>query len=153
MKRILLGLTGVVVALSLPILPRALAQLSQSNLSNFQGRGVAQGSAFTQGRNANASLTLDRDNFGLELSERTGTGARVQYRGSIIRRQAAGSANSNSFTLDGRIRTFNSSNNLRVLNNTTGTCRIEVFDARVISSSCNAVAADSSTRFLGLEQF
>jgi hypothetical protein len=151
--QVLLGLTGLIAAMSLPLLPRAMAQLNQTSLSTFQGRGVAQGAAFTQGRNANVSLTIDRDNFGLELAEPPGTRARVQYRGSIIRRQSGGSTNPNSFTLDGRVRTFSSSDNLRVLNNTTGTCRVEVFDARVNSISCNSVAQDGPVRFLGLEQF
>ncbi|PSB18579.1 hypothetical protein C7B65_14890 [Phormidesmis priestleyi ULC007] len=121
----------------------------------FQGRGVAQGSAFTRGRTATTVLTIDRDNFGFELTEPGGRTdaprARVQYRGAVIRR-TNGSV-PNSFTLDGRVRSYTSSANLRVLNNTTGTCRIEVFDARVISSSCRAATAESSTQFLGLEQF
>lgn len=176
--RSLTGVTALVatlslsatLAVSLALLPRAAAQMSEQEpsqasgpstlrlaqrntaQSSFQGRGVAQGSAFTRGRNATVSLTIDGSNFGIELAEPPGTRARVQYRGSIIR-QNNGPANSNSFTLDGRVRSFNSSANLRVLNNTTGTCRVEVFDARVISSTCNAVADDSSTRFLGLEQF
>jgi hypothetical protein len=39
------------------------------------------------------------------------------------------------------------------LTNTAGTCRIEVFGARVVYSNCKIATNDSSTRFLGLEQF
>lgn len=42
---------------------------------------------------------------------------------------------------------------LRIITNTTGSCRIEVFDARVIYANCNTVVDNSSIRFLGLEQF
>jgi heat shock protein HslJ len=126
--------------------------------NNFQGRGVAQGSAFTQGRNANVSLTLNRDNFSLELSEPTVSGrgqtnaARVEYRG-VVRRQENQRGNSGSFTLSTRVRSFVSSANLRAIPNTTGTCRIEVFDSRVVSTNCRTAIDDSATQFLGLEQF
>ncbi len=153
--RYLVGIAGLATAASglvslstSLLLPRVMAQSQPS----FQGRGVANGAAFTRGRNANVALTVESGNFGLELSEPPGTRARVQYRGSVVR-QVNDSANPNSFTLDGRVRSFTSSSNLRVLNNTTGTCRIEVFDSRVVSSTCNSIASDSSTRFLGLEQF
>lgn len=119
--------------------------------TNFEGRGVAQGAAFTRGRTANVFLTVDSDNFVLELVEPRGR-ARVQYRGAVIRRQADRS-NPNGFTLDGRVRTATSSDNSRVLSNTTGTCRVKVFDSRVIASNCNIATSDHSTRFLGLEQF
>jgi hypothetical protein len=165
--RFLIGCTALIAAMSISLLPRVTAQSSEQDIQigqapgqgrppsqrSFQGRGVAQGSAFTKGRNANVSLTIDRDNFGLELAEPPGTRARVQYRGAIVRQPGSGSSNSSTFTLDGRVRSFNSSANLRVVSNTTGTCRIEVFDARVISSSCRTAAPDSSTQFLGLEQF
>lgn len=163
-----IGFIGLAIASSLAAMPRATAQMSQSDRGlnqadstpllaqsspmNMQGRGVAQGSAFTRGRTANAVLTIDGNNFGLELAEPPGTRARVQYRGSIIRRNR-GAGDSNSFTLDGRVQSFNSTENLRLRGVTTGTCRIEVFDARVISSTCNTVATNSNTRFLGLEQF
>jgi hypothetical protein len=51
------------------------------------------------------------------------------------------------------VRSFDSSANLRIITNTTGTCRIEVFNSRVLASNCSTVADDSSTEFLGLEQF
>lgn len=142
-------------AASFALLSPATAQLPNSPSSasgDFQGRGVAQGSAFAKGRNANTALTLDRDNFSLDMTELSCRGARLQYRGVISRRNAD-SNTANSFTLDTRVRSFNSSNNLRVLNNTTGTCRIEVFASRVISSTCTTVADESSTRFMGLERF
>jgi hypothetical protein len=123
---------------------------SRSSAGTFQGRGVAQGSVFTRGRTANVVLTIEGDNFGLELAEPAATGGRTQYRGVILRRS---DESSGGFTVRTRVRSFNSSANLRVLSNTTGTCQIEVFDSRVVSSSCNTVASDSSIRFLGLEQF
>lgn len=169
--QLLIACTAVVAAMSLPLLPRATAQSSEpeiliepttsghapllaqrSSQAGLQGRGIAQGSAFTRGRTANAALTIDGSNFGLELAEPPGTRARVQYRGSIVR-QNNSSSNSNSFTLDGRVQSFNSTENLRVRGTTTGTCRIEVFDSRVISSLCNTISDDSRTQFLGLEQF
>lgn len=175
--QVLIGFTVLGVALSAASLPNATAQIGQqersqatsdhstlaqrSTQSDFQGRGVAQGATFTKGRSADVSLIVDGDNFGLEISEPLrstrgsdlGSRAQVQYRGAIIRQRNSDSSSSSSFTLDGRVRSFNSSANLRVLPNTTGTCRIEVFDSRVISSTCNSVASDSSIRFLGLEQF
>jgi len=161
--RVLIGLSAFTAAMS--FFSYAIAQTTEQIVeigqatpaptrpvsNNFQGRGIAQGSAFTRGRNANVVLTLDRDNFSFELAEPPGTRARVQYRGAIIRR--TNTNNANGFTLDGRVRSYSSSANLRVLSNTTGTCRIEVFDARVISSTCRAATNDSSTQFLGLEQF
>lgn len=168
--RFLAELTACTVAVSFPLLSYAQAQMNgqkgqaasdkvapslaqaTSTRTNFEGRGVVQGSTFTRGRNANVSLTLNGGNFILNLAEPPGNRARVQYRGSVVR-QPNSSANSNSFTLDGRVQTFESSASTRILNNTTGTCRIEVFDVRVISSSCRAAAPDSTTQFLGLEQF
>lgn len=120
--------------------------------TNFEGRGVAQGAAFTQGRPANVFLTTDRDNFVLELVEPRGR-ARVQYRGSIVRRRGGDSNNSSNFTLDGRVRTTTSSDNQRVLSNATGTCRVKIANSLVNSLNCTTVPADNSTRFLGLEQF
>jgi hypothetical protein len=98
-------------------------------MSTFQGRGVAQGAAFNRGRNANVALTLDGESFGLELTEilasnvRNQTPARVQYRGAITNRtDEPGTAN--SFSLFARVRSFDSSANLRIITNTTGICRI-----------------------------
>lgn len=165
-----IGLTACVSAVSLSLFPYAQAQMSRQNeqfasdkpvpslaqatstQTNFEGRGIAQGSTFTKGRNVNASLTLNGGSFILNLAEPPGNRARVQYRGSVVR-QPNSSTNSGSFTLDGRVQTFESSASTRILNNTTGTCRIEVFGARVISSTCRAAAPDSTTQFLGLEQF
>jgi len=149
----LLGGTALVTALTVALVPGAIAQTRPST-NNFQGRGVVQGAAFNQGRNANVDLILDRDNFGLEVVEiaRSGSPIRVQYRG-VVARRSTDPENARSFTLFGRVRSFTTSTNLRVLTNTTGTCRLEVFNARIISSNCDTVAENSSTRFLGVEQF
>jgi hypothetical protein len=156
-KQLLIGFIGCIAAVGLLWFPQAMAQ-TNINTGAFQGRGVAQGAVFSQGRNAEVTLTLDRDNFGLEMTQPRGTHtenqspARIQYRGAVSRRTNATSG-PNSFTLTTRVRSFDSSENLRIITNTTGTCRIEVFDARVIYINCNTVADNSSTRFLGLEQF
>jgi hypothetical protein len=163
-KTVLMGLIGVVAAMGVALVPQVMAQTQSPTPSRpaamtfFQGRGIAQGAAFNQGRNANVALTLDGNNFGLELTEiqasnvRGQAPGRVQYRGSITRRSDE-PGRANSFTLNTRVSSFDSSQNLRILTNTAGTCRIEVFNARVISSSCSAVTDNSSIQFLGLEQF
>lgn len=150
--RFLVGCTVLVGAIGLSLLPYATAQSTAQSRGGLQGRGVVQGSAFTKGRVANVTLSIDGDNIGLELAEQARNGARVQYRG-ILTRKPNSPTNSGSFTLNGRVRNFTTSTNLRVINNTTGNCRIEVFNSIVTSSNCNSVAPDSSTQFLGLEQF
>lgn len=155
-KRFLMGLAVGVATVGALSVPATLAQTN--NREFFQGRGIAQGSAFSQGRNANLALTLSGEDFRLEMTEPQGANnrgrepARVQYRGVIVRRNDE-VGRRNSFILVTRVRSFDSSEALRVITNTTGTCRLEVFDARVVYSNCNAIADDSSTRFLGLEQF
>lgn len=165
------GLTMCTSAIALTSLPSTIAQTApqepqpaqgtprrQTQSRNFQGRGVARGAAFTMGRTAEVTLTLEGGNFSLEINEpapqrgQSGTRGRVQYRGAIVR-EGNDSRNPNSFTLDTRVRSFDSSTSLRIVTNTTGTCRIEVFDARVVSSNCRSAATDSNTQFLGLEQF
>ncbi|MDX2228256.1 MAG: hypothetical protein NW220_01370 [Leptolyngbyaceae cyanobacterium bins.349] len=118
--------------------------------SEFEGRGVAHGSVFRRGQSVNTSLTVDQGRFIFNIVQPPGTRNRVRYQGTIVRQPPA---TNNSFILDGRVQTFDSSASTRIFNNTTGTCRIEVFDARVISSTCRAVVPDSNTQFLGLEQF
>ena len=154
---LLMGIVSGVAAVGLLKFPAAIAQ-TNANQEFFQGRGVAQGSVFARGRNANLSLTLDGENFSLEMTEpqtnsnRNRPPRRVQYRGVIVRRNEESSGR-NSFVLFTRVRSFDSSETLRIISNTTGTCRLEVFDARIIDSNCSTVTDNSSTRFLGLEQF
>lgn len=120
---------------------------------SFSGRGQASGSVFGRGRQADASLDFNRNGFTLGLSVPPGTGAQVRYLGTINRLRSTNRNNPNSFVLEGRVQSFASSaNNLRVIN-TAGTCRIEVFDARITSVSCSANAPGSSTRFTGMSQF
>jgi hypothetical protein len=155
-NRLLAGLIGSVAIIGGLWLPQATAQNRPSG--TFQGRGVAQGAVFSRGRNADVSLTLNGNNFGLEMTQFGGAHtqnqapARIQYRGAVARR-TNNSSGPNSFTLTTRVRSFDSSETLRIITNTTGTCRIEVFDARVIYSNCTTIAENSSARFLGLEQF
>lgn len=120
---------------------------------SFSGRGRATGSVFGGGRQADASLNFNRGNFSLGLSVPPGTGAQVNYSGTFKQLKASPSGNPNSFVLDGQVQGFASSaNNLRVLN-THGTCRIEVFDGRVIDVSCHSNVRGSSTQFTGMKQF
>lgn len=155
-----IGLAATVAALVIAFMAPAIAQIPNrpAPVNFFQGRGVVQGAAFSRGRNANVALTLDGENFGLELTEiqpsnvRGQTPGRVQYRGAITRR-TDDPTNANSFSLFTRVRSFDSSANLRIITNTTGTCRVEVFNSRVLSSSCSTIADNSETDFLGLEQF
>lgn len=156
-KRLLIALIIGIAAISLLWFPQAVAQTNTTS-GSFLGRGIAQGAVFSQGRNADVTLTLDRDNFGLEMTQPLGshtvnqTPARIQYRG-VVARRTNDTSGANSFTLTTRVRSFDSSETLRIITNTTGTCRIEVFDARVNYINCNTVVDNSSTRFLGLEQF
>lgn len=120
---------------------------------SFSGRGQASSSVFGRGQQADASLDFNRNGFNLALSVPPGTGAQVQYLGTINRLRGTNSDNPNSFVLEGRVQSFASSaNNLRVID-TAGTCRIEVSDARITSVSCSANAPSSSTRFTGMSQF
>lgn len=157
-SRIGLGSAVLATALLVPLATQAQLPNRPTPGSVSQGRGVAQGASFNRGRNANVTLTLDGENFGLEMTEilpsnvRGQTPGRVQYRGAITRR-TDDPANANSFSLFTRVRSFDSSANLRIITNTTGTCRIEVFNSRVLSSDCSTIADNSATDFLGLEQF
>lgn len=119
---------------------------------SFEGRGLARGSVFGTEREADAMLTFNGNNFSLTLAVPPGTDAQVNYSGTIQRRRGTGN-NSSTFSLQGRVQRFASSaDNLQVIN-ATGTCQIEVFDARIVSSSCNTRLRDSGTRFEGLQQF
>lgn len=145
------GFGALVGVVGLAQLPQAIAQTNRPPQPN-EGRGVAHGSVFRRGQNVNTSLTVDRGRFSYTLAQPPGTRNQVRYQGAVVRQNNTGN-NPNSFTLDGRVQTFDSSASNRILNNTTGTCRIEVFDARVISSTCRSASPDSVTQFLGLEQF
>lgn len=155
-----MGLIGVAAVVGLFGFSSAIAQRNPSN-QFFQGRGIAQGAAFARGRNAHVTLTLEGNNFSLELTDPPATNTtntqnqpptRIQYRGVVSRRDND-SNNPSNFTLNTRVRSFDSTESLRVITNTAGTCRLEVFGARVVYSHCKTAANDSSVRFLGLEQF
>ncbi|MCU0526039.1 MAG: hypothetical protein MUF72_14545 [Elainella sp. Prado103] len=119
----------------------------------FEGRGLAQGSVFGTERETEARLNFNGSNFSFSLAIPPGTDAQVNYSGTIQRLRGTGSSNPNTFVLQGRVRRFaSSSDNLQVIN-ATGNCRIEVFDARITSSSCNTRVRDSGTKFEGLQQF
>jgi hypothetical protein len=120
----------------------------------FEGRGLARGSVFGNEQTTDAQLDMNGSNFSFSLAAPSGTGAQVNYIGTVSRTRRAGSPRSNSgFILQGRVRSFSSSANGLQIIHATGNCEIEVFDARVISSSCNTRLRDSATRFDGLQQF
>lgn len=152
---ILISSTVCLAAIALPLLAQTngtpTSPQRNREQTNFQGRGVAQGASFNRGRNVNANLIVNQGRFTLELFEPTGTRARVQYRGSVMRQNNTNTPN--SFVLDGRVQNFDSSINQRIVNNTTGNCRIEVYNSRVNSSTCRTPGPDSNTDFLGLERF
>lgn len=119
----------------------------------FEGQGLASGSAFGSERETTASLSFNSsNNFSFSLSVPPGTDVQVNYSGTINRLRGTGS-NSGSFVLRGRVRQFTASANSLDVINATGTCEIEVFDSRVVASTCNTRARDSATRFEGLKQF
>lgn len=120
----------------------------------FQGRGLARGSVFGNEQTTDAQLNMNGSNFSFSLAAPAGTGAQVNYIGTVNRTRRAGSSRSNGgFILQGRVRSFSSSATGLQIINATGNCDIEVFDARVISSSCNTRLRDTATRFDGLQQF
>jgi hypothetical protein len=118
--------------------------------TEFDGRGIAHGSVFNRGRNANVTLSVNQGRFTLNLAEPPGTRVRVRYQGAVARQTPGRTAG--EFELDGRVQTFDSSASNRIFNNTTGTCRIEVYNSRVVASTCRSAAPDSTTQFLGLER-
>jgi hypothetical protein len=121
---------------------------------NFLGKGRASRSVFGLGQQTDASLNFNQTGkFSLSLAVPPGTGAQVNYNGTITHSRGTNSKNPNSFILDGKVNSFASSaSNLRVID-TSGSCKIEVFDARVISTSCDTKVPVSSTRFTGMKQF
>ncbi|MGV0028601.1 hypothetical protein [Phormidesmis priestleyi] len=167
----LLIVTAVVAIVGLPLLATANTpstqethfgraqsshntQLVAITSGTFEGRGIASGSVFTQGRQSNGFLNFNSNSngFSLSMAATAAQGMEINYNGTITRRQM-GPSGSNSFILEGQVQTFaTSTNNLRVVN-TFGNCRIEVFDARIISSFCTTNVPNSATRFKGLAQF
>lgn len=122
---------------------------------NFDGRGLARGSVFGDERQADSNLTFNSSSnaFSFSLFVPSGTAEQVNYNGTISQVRGTRSNDPNSFVLEGQVNSFASSaNGLRVVD-TTGSCRIEVFDARIVSASCNSRAANSTTSFEGLVQF
>jgi len=158
-NRFLMVFIGV-AAISLLYFPRTIAQTNPS-LEFFQGRGIAQGEVFARGRNAHVTWTLDGDNFNLDMTDPPSTttqtqsrpSARLQYRG-VVSRRGNDNRNFGSFTLTTRLQSFDSSETLRGISNTTGSCQLEGFAGRIVYSNCKTTIRNrSSVRFLGLEQF
>ena len=136
------------------VLPQAqINNVSLPKEDSFLGQGEAKQSVFGGGKQARASLDYNRPNFSLSISTPSGTEEQVSYMGTITSLKGTNPDNTGSLMLEGRVKSFASSaNNLQVIN-TSGTCKIEVFDARIISTSCNTNTRQSSTTFKGMAQF
>ncbi|HEY9824187.1 MAG TPA: hypothetical protein V6D19_01980 [Stenomitos sp.] len=121
---------------------------------SFAGRGKATGSVFGQeGRNTDASLDFNKGKFSLSLYVPPGTSTQVQYLGSINQISGQNPDNPNTFVIDGALTSVASSaDNLKVVN-TSGACRIEVFDARITSVNCTPSTSEGAIRFEGMKQF
>lgn len=119
----------------------------------FAGRGIATESVFTIGRQAEAVLSFNAtDRFSISLAGRYANNLEVAYSG-IITRRLPGTRGINGFILETQVDSFASSMDDRRVVETAGTCRIEVFDARVVESVCSTSAPNSNTEFQGMEQF
>ncbi len=119
----------------------------------FHGRGLARGSVFGLERQIDASLSFNRANFSLKLYVPPGKGAQVHYGGTITHLRGTSASNPNSFVVEARVTSFASSaNSLRTIN-TSGSCQMEIRDARIISVFCKTPVGNSTTNFTGLKQF
>lgn len=119
----------------------------------FPGRGMAAGSVFTIGRQAEAMLNFNAtDRFSLSLAGRYANHLEIVYSGTITHR-LPGTRGVNSFVLETQVESFASSLENRRVVDTMGNCRIEVFDGLVVESSCSTRITDSATEFQGMEQF
>lgn len=121
---------------------------------SFMGQGNATNPVFRRNQSVETSLNFNgnTNGFSVNVYVPSGSGAEVQYLGTITRLYSSG-PNPNSFILEGTIENFASSrNNLQVVN-TTGSCEIEVFDARITSVSCKARTNGGVTHFRGREEF
>lgn len=119
----------------------------------FPGRGMASGSVFTIGRQAEAMLNFNATNrFSLSLAGRYANHLEVVYSGTITRR-LPGTRGVNGFVLETQVESFASSLEERRVVDTMGNCLIEVFDGLVVESSCSTRIPDSATEFQGMEQF
>lgn len=130
-------------------------EVTASTMSGtFFGRGLARGSVFGNEQVTDATLNLNGRNYSFAIAVPPGTGVQVNYIGTVTRiRQSSLSGSGNSFILQGRVQSFASSSNGMQLVNVAGNCEIEVFDSRVISTTCNTRLRDTRTHFDGLHQF
>lgn len=119
----------------------------------FEGRGTASGAVFGRGMRVHSSLSFNQNRFSLALFVPPGTGTQIQYQGTISSLRGGSSGNPNSFVLQGRLQSFASSANRLQVRRTSGNCRIEVFDARIVSTFCSGNTPGSSTQFTGMKQF
>lgn len=119
----------------------------------FEGRGTARNPVFQGGATTTASLSFNASqNFSVSVAVPPGTGAQVSYQGRIDRIRSTG-ANENSFAIEGRVTAFASSADGLRVQDTSGRCNIEVFDARIVEIDCRANVPNGNTSFLGTSQF
>lgn len=141
------GLIAITIATALSLSFQSGAQPAEK--AQFEGRGLATGSIFGVGRNVKVALNLSQNTFSLVLAvPQASSKQEVHYTGThaSLRR---GTVIPTSFTVEGSIQTFASSDdNLRAINS-SGTCRIKILNSQVVSSVCNTRAAANATRFNG----
>jgi hypothetical protein len=121
---------------------------------SFAGRGRARGSVFgTQKQATEASFNFNQQRFSLGIFTPSGVEQSVQYQGIIKEIRNTNPNNPNSFLVEATVDSFASSLNNRRVVDTTGTCRLEVFDGRLIEVSCSTNLPNSTTVFTGMKQF
>jgi hypothetical protein len=121
---------------------------------SFAGRGKATGAVFGTGRQADAALSFNQTRrFSLSVAVPPGNGVQIQYQGVINQISNTVPNNPNSFFIQGRLESFASSANKLQVFKSTGSCWIEVFDARIVSVYCNTGFPASSAQFRGMVQF
>ena len=133
-------------------LPPQTGDPTPPSQGTWSGLGTAANRLFSSNQSIESTLNYNRNNFSINFFVPPGTGAQVNYRGRIDRLSSTG-PNPNSFLLEGGVEAFASSNNGLRVDNTRGNCRIEVFDARIVSARCTTRIPDSNTDFTGRREF
>jgi len=130
----------------------------------FLGQGIAQGSKFSIGRQADAVLNFSNQNsnFSISIAATVASDLEMMYQGTIVRK-TTGTRGINSFILETQVDSFVTSLNDYQIFDATGTCRIEVFNSLVLASDCRITDAPAmpvdllepglSSQFFGVAQF
>ncbi len=112
----------------------------------YQSRGIASGSIFTQGRQTDATLNIRGNNFTFRLETPSILGLKMEYSGTNTRTQNV----RNGFIFTGRVRNLASSATFNNALPAIGSCRVEVYNSRVVSSYCDMAIKSTTTRFQGV---